>query len=37
MTNSLPPLIELNGQISHIRLCGLIHRAAFHFGVVGSS
>ncbi len=37
MTDSLPPLIEPNGRISHIRLSGLIHRAAFHFAVVGSS
>jgi hypothetical protein len=37
MTNSLPPLIEPNGRISHIRLSELIHRAAFHFAVVGSS
>jgi hypothetical protein len=37
MTNSLRPLIEPNGRISHIRLSGLIHRAAFHFAVVGSS
>jgi hypothetical protein len=37
MTDSLPPLIEPNGRISHIRLSELIHRAAFHFAVVGSS
>ena len=37
MTDSLPPLIEPNGRISHIRLSELIHRAAFHFAVIGSS
>jgi hypothetical protein len=37
MTNLLPPLIEPNGRISHIRLSELIHRAAFHAALVGSS
>ena len=37
MTNLLPPLIEPNGRISHIRLSELIHRAAFHEALVGSS
>jgi len=37
MTSALPPLIEPNGRFSHIRLSELIHRAAFHFALVGSS
>ena len=36
MTNALPPLIEPNGRISHIRLSELIHRAAFPAAVVGN-
>ena len=36
MTNSLPPLIEPNGRISHIRLSELIHQRAFQPAVVGS-
>jgi hypothetical protein len=36
MTNSLPPLIEPNGRISHIRLSELIHQTAFQAAVVGS-
>ena len=35
--NATSPLIEPNGRISHIRLSGLIHRAAFHRAVVGSA
>ena len=37
MTNSLPPLIEPNGRISHIRLSERIHRAAFQAAVVGKA
>ena len=37
MTNSLPPLIEPNGRIYHIRLSEFIHRAAFHAAVVGKA
>lgn len=37
MTSTLPPLIEPNGRVSHIRLSELIHRVAFHLAVVGSS
>ena len=35
MTNSLPPLIELNGRISPIQLSELIPRVAFQAAVVG--
>jgi len=35
MTDSLPPLIEPNGRISHIRLSELIHRPAFQPGEIG--
>jgi hypothetical protein len=37
MTNALPPLIEPNGRISHIRLSELIHHRAFHAAVVGNA
>jgi hypothetical protein len=37
MTSALPPRIEPSGRFSHIRLSELIHRAAFHFALVGSS
>ena len=36
MTDTLPPLIEPNGRISHIRLSELIHQRAFQPAVVGS-
>ena len=35
--HSLPPLIEPNGRISHIRLSELIHLRAFHAAVVGKA
>lgn len=37
MTNTLPPLIEPNGRISHIRLSELIHRWPFQAAVIGNS
>jgi hypothetical protein len=37
MTDSLPPLIEPNRRISHIRLFELIHRVPFHAAVLGSA
>lgn len=35
--HSLPPLIEPNGRISHIRLSELIHLRAFQAAVVGNA